>query len=61
MESSGRESEEATQPPLGRGKEKPEFSVCTPMLDWVRSPVSSGSSGWRAWAPAGPFLLPSWA
>lgn len=29
----GREGKEATQPPPGRGKEKPEFPVCTPVLD----------------------------
>lgn len=27
----------ATQPPSGKGKEKPEFSVCSFMLDWLES------------------------
>ena len=26
---------------------------------WIGRVFSSGSSGWRAWAPAGPILLPS--
>lgn len=45
-------------PQLGRGKEKAEISVCTPTQDGTIE-VSRRFSGWKAWAPAGPFLYPS--
>lgn len=44
--------------PAWKGQRKARVRVRTPVLDWLKSLVSSCSSGWRAWARAGSFLLP---